>query len=289
MKAPQQRAIEVATCVAITLILAKLVAYVMTGSIALLSSLVDSAMDAVVSLLNMLAMRHALAPPDKEHRFGHGKAESLAALAQACFIAGSAAFLVIQAGQRLYRPEPIEQEWVGIGVMLFSMLLSGLLVMYQRRVHRQTGSLLVAADSLHYLGDLLANAGVILAMLLSVHLQWFWADALFGVAIAFIVLRSAYGVARSALDELMDRELPDAMRRQIMDCALAVQGVLGVHALRTRSAGSASFVQMHIELHQDLPFVEAHALTETVEAKIQALLPGADVLIHQDPVSGVQA
>lgn len=284
MKAPQQRATELAAMVAAVLILAKLVAYVMTGSIALLSSLVDSGMDAVVSLLNVLAVRHALEPPDQEHRFGHGKAESLAALAQACFIAGSAVFLLIEAGQRMYRPEPIQQEWIGIGVMVLSIVLSVALVLYQRHVHRQTGSLIVAADSLHYASDLLANVGVILAMWVSSQFGWFWADALFGVLIASVVLRSAYQVGRTALNELMDRELPDDVRQGILDCALGVQGVLGVHELRTRSAGPNNFVQLHIELDEKLALQKAHALADEVEDRIHQFLPHTDVLIHQDPV-----
>ncbi len=285
MTSPQQRATEIAVIAAATLIVVKLIAYWITGSVAMLSSLVDSSLDVLASAVNMYAVRHALEPPDAEHRFGHGKAEGLAALAQSAFITGSALFLIVEAGQRLYRPTPVEGEAIGVAVMLFAIAVTAALVLYQRRVARETGSLAVSADSLHYFGDLLGNMGVIAALVLSTRFGLYWADPLLALIVAAIILRSAWLVGRSSLNQLMDHELPDADRAEIERRARAVDGVLGVHELRTRAAGPMSFVQLHIELDGALSLERAHRLAEEVEARIADYLSGADIIIHQDPVS----
>lgn len=280
----QQRATQVAVLVALSLIIAKLLAYWLSGSVAVLASLVDSSLDAAVSLINMLALRHAMSPPDHDHRFGHGKAEALAALLQAGFITGSAVFLMIQSGQRLARPQPLEAEGLAIGVMLLSMLVTAALVTYQRHVSRKTGSMIVAADALHYLSDLLGNLGVIVAIVLSLKLGWLWADPVFGLVVGLIVLRSAWQVLGRAIGDLMDRELPDEQRLAIERLAATVPGVRGVHELRTRSAGSKNFVQMHIDVDGSLSLQEAHVLAQQVVDQITRQWPDTEVLVHQDPV-----
>lgn len=269
------------------LIAAKVAAYALTDSVSLLSTLLDSLLDAAASLVNLFAVRHALMPADREHRFGHGKAEPLAALGQSTFIAGSAAFLIVQAINRLASPHVLSHEMIGIGVMLFSIAATAVLVLYQRYVIRQTGSVAIRADSLHYVGDLVVNASVIVALLLASGYGWSAADPLFGIGIAAYIVITAWRIARGALDMLMDRELPDEARRRIRAIALGHAGVRAAHDLRTRLSGPTTFIQMHLEFDGDMPLREAHDISDKVEAEIRAGFPDAEVIIHQDP-AGVE-
>lgn len=271
------------TGVAISLILVKVAAYWMTDSVALLSSLVDSLLDAAASLITLLAVRHALVPADAEHRFGHGKVEALAALLQAGLIIGSALFLLFEALPRLVDPQPIEASSVGIAVMLFSIITTFALTRFQAYVVRRTGSTAIAADALHYLADLLTNAGVILAILLATQLGWLLADPLIALAIAAYILWSAAQIGRQALDMLMDRELPETQRQQILQVASSHPAVLGVHDLKTRRSGKDIFIQLHLELDGSMRLYQAHTIADTVEAELQTYFPGAEVIIHQDP------
>lgn len=277
------RAAGLAVAVALLLIAIKLAAYLFTGSVALLSSLIDSLLDLFASSVNWLAVRVALMPPDAEHRFGHGKAEPLAGIAQAAFISGSAIFLLIQVGERLINPQMPQHGGIGIAVMLVSIAATLLLVQYQRRVIARTQSLAIRADSLHYVGDVLVNGGVIIALLLSIQLGWLRADPLIALAIAIYILASAWRVGREALDQLMDRELDVTERARIEAIALGHPGVRGVHELRTRASGRDVFIQLHLVLDGGLPFREAHAIAMAVQKDIATAYPSADVLIHQDP------
>lgn len=268
---------------ALALILAKAVAYFMTDSVSLLSTLLDSLLDAAASILNLFAVRHALTPADREHRFGHGKAEPLAGLGQAAFITGSAIFLLFEAGQRLISPRPLENTEIGIAVMLFSIAATVALVTFQRHVIRRTGSVAIKADSLHYVGDLLVNGSVVVALLLEAQLGWPGADALFGIGIALYIVYTAWQIARISLDMLMDRELPDEDRKRIREIALEQPLVLSLHDLRTRSAGPNVFIQLHLEMDGALSLFEAHAAADAVEVELMRAFPGAEVIIHQDP------
>ena len=269
--------------VAATLITVKLVAWLLTDSVSILSSLVDSLMDVMASVVNLIAVRHALQPPDKEHRFGHGKAEPLAGLGQSAFIAGSAAFLTIEAASRLFHPRPIVYVEVGIGVMVFSIVLTIGLVTLQRYVVRKTGSTAVGADALHYETDVLINASVIVSLGLSSWLGWHVADPLIALAIVVYLLRGAWLIAKRALDVLMDREFPDDDRARIRDIVLGHPKVKGMHDLRTRSSGIQPFIQLHLELDGAIPLREAHEIADEVEARIKESYPGAEIIIHQDP------
>ena len=268
---------------ATTLIIAKVVAYLLTDSVSLLSTLLDSLLDVAASVLNLFAVRHALTPADREHRFGHGKAEPLAGLGQAAFITGSAMFLLFEAGQRLVTPRPLHNTEIGIGVMVFSIVATVALVAFQRHVIRRTGSVAIKADSLHYVGDLLVNGSVIVALLLESQLGWPGVDALFGVGIALYIVYTAWQIARAALDMLMDRELPDEDRRRIREIALRQPRVLALHDLRTRAAGPNVFIQLHLEMDGALSLLEAHAAADAVEKDLMEAFPGAEVMIHQDP------
>ena len=266
------------------LILAKLVAWLMTGSITVLASLVDSLMDAGASIVNLFAVRYALLPPDDEHRFGHGKAEALAGLAQAAFIIGSSVFLVLNAVDRLRHPQPLTEIGVGVTVMVFAILATAALLIFQYRVIAQTQSTAVRADALHYATDLATNAATLLALILALY-GWSGLDPWFGLAIAAYILYSALHIARDAIDLLMDRELAPEERARIRELALSVPKVGNVHALRTRQSGQTKLIQLHVGLPDDLTLAAAHTISDQVEAKLQAAFPDADIIIHQDPMS----
>lgn len=282
-KALVRRASEASVAVALLLIASKLYAYWVTDSVAVLSSLMDSALDAAASLLNLLAIHHAQTPADRDHRFGHGKAEPLAGLGQSAFIAGSSVFLVLEAAHRFVTPMPVTNSLVGIIVGGGSIVATLALVAFQRYVMRRTRSLAVSADSLHYQGDLLLNGSVIAALALGYVSPWPYFDPIFGLLIGLFILSSAWSIARQSLHALMDHELPDEDRRAIQDLCRAHPDVTGVHDLRTRAAGQDIFIQLHLELDGTLPLLRAHEIADGVENAIRARFPGAEVIIHQDP------
>jgi ferrous-iron efflux pump FieF len=265
------------------LIVAKIAAYLLTDSVSMLSTLLDSLLDAAASLVNLVAVRHALTPADREHRFGHGKAEALAGLGQSAFIAGSAMFLLFEASRRLVTPQPVENGMAGVGVMLFSMVMTVLLVVFQRHVIRRTRSVAISADSLHYVGDVAVNLAVLAALVLSSQFGWNRTDPIFAVGVAFYIVYTAWQIARGAFDMLMDREMPDEDRARIRTIALSNPRVRNLHDLRTRRSGPNRFIQMHLEMDGAMSLVEAHALADEVEIAILREFPDAEVIIHEDP------
>ncbi len=268
---------------AAVLIAAKAAAWLMTGSVSLLTTLIESLMDLAASIINLFAVRHALQPADTYYRFGYGKAEPLAGLGQAAFVAGSAVFLIIEAIDRLITPKPVVNEAIGIGVMLFSMVVTYLLVRFQAYVVRQTQSLAVNADSLHYKGDFLVHGGVIVSLLLSALLGWQLSDPIFGIIIAVYILFNAKTIAQESLHILMDRELDESERRRIHAIVLTHPDVIDIHDLRTRSSGPRVFIQFHLELAPTISLTRAHEISDAVEAKLRTAFPNAGVIIHQDP------
>ena len=269
--------------VAVTLICAKLAIWVITGSVAVLGSLVDSGLDAIASMVTLISVRQAAQPPDRAHRYGHGKAEAIGAFIQAGFVLGSALFLANEAVRRLISPQPIEQSGLGVAVLVFAILLTAALLGFQRFVVRRTGSLAIQADSLHYQSDLLMNLAVIAALVLTEATGWPTIDPLFGLGAVLVLLYSAVGVARHALDTLMDRELPAEQRAYIRRLALEHPGAHNVHDLRTRRAGADVFIELHLELDGELSLDRAHDIADEVEARIRAAFPGADIIVHQEP------
>ena len=265
------------------LIVIKLIAWLMTGSVSMMASLADSVMDSLASTVNLLAIKYSLQPADAEHRFGHGKAEPLAGLAQAAFISGSAVFLILHAVDRLRFPHELEQIGIGIGVMLVAIAMTLILLGIQHSVIRKTQSTAIRADALHYATDLLTNISIILALLLTAW-GWPWADPVFAIGIALYIFYSASRIAYEAFQQLMDRELPPDVEQKILSLANENPLVKGVHDLRTRQSGQTRFVQLHLELDKDLPLYEAHALADEVDSAISLLLPDAEIIIHQDPV-----
>lgn len=275
------------TTVALSLIIAKVTAWVMTESVSMLATLIDSCLDALASIINLIAVRHALTPADKKHRFGHGKAEALAGLGQATFIAGSSLFLILEAFSRIWNPQPVEAMPVGLAVMGISIAATVGLVIFQSNVIRQTGSTAIKADHLHYKTDLIVNVGVIMALILASN-GWLAFDPLIAVAIAAYILYSAWEIASESLNLLMDHELPDADRKRIKAIVKAHPKARGMHDLRTRKSGITEFIQLHLELDDTLTLMEAHAIADEVEANILAEFPGAEVIIHEDPASLVE-
>jgi cation diffusion facilitator family transporter len=281
-------ATRASVAVACTLIVAKAIAWWLSGSVSMLAGLTDSALDGVTSMLNLLAVHYALRPADDDHRYGHGKAESLAGMAQALFIGGSAVLIAFQAYQRLQTPEPLGAPWLSIGVIVFSLLLTAALLMLQHRVIKQTGSNAVRADSLHYRSDLLLNGSILIALVLA-GMGFAQLDAWFGLGIAAYIFWSAIQIARESFSVLMDEELPTEVSQHMLELACSVPGVLGAHDLRTRISGNHWFVQLHLELPGELTLSVAHGISDQAAAAIHRAYPKAEVLVHADPQEVVLA
>lgn len=275
--------------VAVLLIALKGAAYLASGSVAMLSSLADSGLDVLASIFTLMAVRYAAAPPDAEHRFGHGKAEAFAGLIQGAFVVISASLVVIEALHRLANPHAAKATGWALAVMLISMGLTLALVWAQSRAVRQTGSLATAGDRAHYLSDFAANGAVILGLIGAGFFGLTWADPAASLAVTGYLFHSAYTIWRGAADHLMDRELSDTERAAIQAIVLNEPGILGVHALRTRAAGAGVHIELHADVHGDLTVRAAHAILVGAEARLHAVYPGADVIIHVDPHEGAQA
>lgn len=270
--------------VGVALILAsvKFTTYMFCGSVALLASALDSALDGMASLLNALAVRYALRPPDADHRFGHGKSEALAGVAQSMFIAASGVFVIVRAVARLISPEPLSAAVPAMAVMAGSLALTLALVLFQRRVVARTESTAIQADMLHYASDLASNVAAILALILA-RMGWLRADPIFGIVIALVTLYGAARIAVDALGVLMDHELPVDARAQIERIVLAHARVHGMHALRTRKSGATALIQLHIELDPETTVADANRIAHEVSLAVVQAFPDADVTIHQDP------
>jgi len=288
MSAETERLMKAATVastgVAVVMVAGKLTAWLATGSVSMLSSLVDSALDLVSSLVTFVAVRAALTPADREHRFGHGKAEALAGMVQAGFIAASGIGLLLTVGQRLLDPQPVHGEEIGLAISAAALAITVGLVAFQTHVARRTGSLAITADRAHYLTDLVSTLAAGTAMFLAGRLNEPMIDTVVAGLIALYLMHGAWGVGQTALNVLMDRELPASDRQRIVGIVTARPEVRGVHDLRTRSAGLTKFIQLHIELDPALSFVGAHAIGDRIEAEIEKAFPDAEVILHVDPL-----
>ncbi|RLU00132.1 cation diffusion facilitator family transporter [Ketobacter sp.] len=285
-QASEQRLLKLAASAsvltAVILLVVKAYAWWVSGSVSVLASLADSTIDALASCVNFLAVRYALQPADAEHRFGHGKAESLAGLGQSLLIMGSAIYLLVQAIDRMLHPQPLQQLDVAVGVMGFSIVATLCLVLYQRWVVSKTHSVAIKADSLHYVSDLLTNLGIVVALILS-QLGWNQFDPLLAIAISVYIFYTAIMIWNESIQHLLDRELPEDEQQKIVNIALSHVEVLGVHELRTRQSGRVKIIQLHLELDGNMPLWQAHDICDEVEREIREAFPAADVLLHQDP------
>ena len=277
-----------ATSTALILVLLKLYAWFVTDASAMLASATDSILDLFASIMNVVILRFALAPADKEHKFGHGKAESLAGLVQAAFVLGSALLLVFNGLDRIINPQQVVRTEVGITVSIIAIVMTLLLVMLQKYVIKQTKSVAISADALHYQSDLLLNLGVLAALFLSQG-YWLQADGIFTVAVGIFLLVGASKIIWSSVHHLMDHELSEAELSTIKNMVLAHKGAHGLHELRTRQAGPVRFIQFHLELDDELSLLAAHSIGEAIEAEIIQALSPCEVFIHHDPCSVVSA
>ncbi len=271
---------------ALTLIVIKVFAWFETNSSGVLVSLVDSSIDVLSSIISFMVLRYALAPADEDHRFGHGKAEAIACLGQAAFIFGSAGFVILHAFQRFLDPQDVQRPDLGIGIISISIVLTLALVIFQKYVIKKTGSQAIEGDSLHYSSDLIMNLAVIAGLFLAS--QGFQqADPAIAMIVGLYILYSSYRLGEGAIHSLLDRELDEETQQQIGSIAVAHKRVLGVHGLRTRDGGKIIFIQMHLELPDDIQLIEAHHICDAIEDDILEHFPNADIIIHLDPVSAV--
>ena len=283
-----KRAGHAAIAAATLLIIVKLIAWMVTGSSSILAALTDSLMDVTTSIINLFAIKVALQPADKEHRFGHGKAESLAGLAQAAFISGSAVFLMINGISAVFNDHKVAASELGISVMLFSLVVTISLVAYQAYVVKKTNSMAIKADALHYRTDIVLNGAVLVAIILAGY-GWHWADGVFAIAVSLFILHGAWEIGAQSIDALMDKQLPQEEQELIIKLAYRVEGVRGVHDLRTRYSGYIKFIQLHLELDDEQSLLHAHQKADDLEFVLKEAFPGADILIHLDPISVVSS
>ena len=269
--------------VATVLIAAKTGAWLVTDSVSMLSSLIDSSLDLVSSLITFIAIRAALTPADADHRFGHGKAEALAGVAQAGFIAASAGGLLLTVADRFLHPRPVQQEMVGAVVSAVAIVLTFGLMLFQGHVVRRTGSLAITADRAHYTTDFVTNIAVGIGIWLSSRFAEPLIDLAVAVGVAFYLGSGAWHIGRHSIDVLMDRELPNEDRRRILEIVRRHPGVRSVHDLRTRSSGLNQFIQLHLVLHPTMSLGRAHVISDSVEAAIREAFPQAEVIVHIDP------
>lgn len=277
-----RRVTAVSVAVASLLVLLKAGAWSATNTISLLSSLADSLFDVLASLMNFWALRYALKPADDEHRFGHNSIEDIAGLAQFAFICGSMLFIVVQSLQRLYEPAPITHLNAGLAVTAVSLLFTIGLVVYQRSVYKQTGSLIIKADSMHYVSDILMNISILASLLAMKWLSWGWIDSALAIAIAIYVIKEAWEIGERSFNNLMDREMPDTNKAEILDIIAQHPQVLGYSRLRTRSSGMRQFIEMNIDLDGTLSLEQAHAITDALEQHLMRQFPMAEVMLHQE-------
>ena len=277
------RAAVASIAMAIVLIALKAYAAVETSSMAMLGSLADSGLDLVASIIVLLGVRIAAAPADHEHRFGHGKAEALAALVQVILISLSAIYIGFRAVQRLLSAAQTADAELGIGVSIIAMVLTAALITYQRHVVRRTGSLAIGTDRLHYSSDLMLNGSVVIALALDQYAHLTGADAIFGLLIALWLLWGAWSASGHAFAQLMDREWPDELRTSFLAATKEYPLLAGLHDLRTRSSGTHYFAQFHVWVPGDWTVQQAHDRLDTIEEELQQRFPGTEILIHVDP------
>lgn len=269
--------------IAALLSLVKAAAVFYTGSLSILSSMIDSLADVLSSLITYVAICISDRPISERHRYGYGKAEAVSALMQAAFIAGSAGFILYDGVMRFIHPVVVEQTTLGISIMLFSLVLTLGLIIFQRYVVKHTNSKAIEADSAHYTVDVLSNFSVILSLLMVRYFHWQWFDVLTAVLIAIYLAFNAVHLAYDALNEITDAEVDEAIKQDIINIITSVDDVKGFHDLRTRVSGARMFIEIHLELDGQLSLFKTHTIADMVEEKIMASYPQAQIIIHQDP------
>ncbi len=255
-----------------------------TDSVSVLTSLLDSSLDVLISALNLAAVIYAAKPADEDHSFGHSAIEDIVGLVQATFIGTSGLFVIYQAIESFANPQPIKESETGMVIIGISVLFALVIVIYQTIVARRTGSLVLKAELLHYASDLFLNAAIIVSLFFAAMPEYAFIDPLMGLLIAVYILRGAWKIGNRAFNNLMDRELEDDLRTQIMETIEKHKGIEGFHDFKTRRSGTRVFVQCHIEIDSSISFLQAHEITDKLEAKILKILPEVEMILHQDPV-----
>jgi cation diffusion facilitator family transporter len=282
-QAATRRVTALSVAVATILIVVKTLAWLASGSVAMLASLSDSGLDLVASLITFFAVRYAAVPPDAEHRFGHGKAEAFSSLMQGGLVFASGALIGQEAIRAMLNPKPVEQGLVAMAVMGISIALTLALILAQSKVLKSTGSIAVSGDRAHYAADLGSNAVALIGIGAASLLGVGWIDAVAGLIVALWLIWGAIGVFREAASQLMDRELPDEDRKRIVALATEDPRMLGVHQLRTRASGPYIHMQMHADLDAGISLAEAHTIMVNAEKRLLEAFPAADIIIHPDP------
>lgn len=283
VRAATRRVALLSVATAAILIVVKAIAWAASGSVAILASLSDSALDLVASLITVYAVRYAAEPPDAEHRFGHGKAEAFSSLMQGGLVFASGALIGREAINALLHPRPVEHGLAGVIVMLVSIGLTLALITAQTRVVKASGSIAISGDRAHYAADLASNMVALVGVGAAAWLGLPWLDAAAGLLVALWLIWGAIGVFREASAQLMDRELPEEERTRIVELATVDPRVLGVHQLRTRASGPYVHMQMHADLAADISLAEAHTIMVAAENRLLEAFPSADIIIHPDP------
>lgn len=268
---------------AVIIITMKMVGWVLTNSLSIFASLTDSLLDAVTSVLNLLAVHYALKPADDEHRFGHHKAEDLAVFVQSAFFGASGIFLVIAAIKRVFDPQPLDYSYHGIIIMICSIIVTVCLIAFQRYVIKKTGSDVIKADSLHYSIDLLSNIAVIISLIIVLKWNFHIVDPLFAILVAIFILHGSWELLCVAFDKLMDRELSEEKKQRIIAIIREHNTIQGFHDLKTRHAGNKVFIQFHLELDPHLTLNKVHNISTEIEHKLREEFENAEIIIHQDP------
>ena len=278
-----KRATTASVSLAFALIGLKTWGYIESGSVAIFGTLLDSVMDSLSSIIIFVAVRFSLVPADEDHRFGHGKAEAIAGLLQAFVITVTSIFLMYEVIDKIINPQTIRKAELGIGIIVASIVLTVLLVIYQKYVTKRTGSVAIEADEMHYSGDILLNFGVAFSLILGGYFDVIYADPIFGAIACLYLLHSAYQVFITSTDVLMDKEMNEEERYKIKEIIRNHVEVVGIHELRTRRSGLNIFIQFHMELEQGISLEEAHDISDQVEANIIEFYPNSEVFIHADP------
>ncbi len=278
-----QSAIGLGAFLSFIMVIIKSLAWWKSKSMSIGGSLLDSVIDCFTSLMNFFVLRYARSPADKEHRFGHGKAEAIASLAQAPILLLSGLYFSGQSAYRLMVPQALIIDGWCLAIMGISTFITLIIVLAQQYTLRRYDSLILKTDNLHYRADMLLNIGVFISIYISRTWHVVWIDSIAGICLGLYITYTGYDVAKDALNMLMDKELDDNTREIILDQAKQHPNVMDVHDLRTRDASGQYFIQLHLVMDAFISLSDAHKIVVEVEKKIRAILPKADILIHADP------
>lgn len=279
----KKSAVIASVSVSVFLILFKLFAFVKTDSLAVFSTLVDSATDLFSSIISFVAVYYATKPATFSHRYGYGKTEAISALMQAIFVGASGVFVIFDGINRLFNPVSVSSISVGVYTMLVSIFITFILVLYQLYVAKKTNSLAIKADMAHYVVDFLTNSTVVVSLLLVDAFDFVYFDVIAALFISLYLIYNAYSLAKESVDQLTDKELDDDIRKNIEKIVLECENVLGLHDLRTRNIANVYYIDFHLEIRGETPLLSAHKISDSVEKKILETYPSSQILIHQDP------